>query len=72
MIFAVLIFLITGSLMDTYSILRGFWKFSGKGLLGFKFGLMPIEEYIFMIVVPFWIITIYKLVENKNLKKKKK
>ncbi len=61
--FVILFFFIFGILWDHLAIWRGHWSFDGSGLLGITIGLMPIEEYLFVLIVPFWIITIYKLAE---------
>jgi lycopene cyclase domain-containing protein len=60
-----LIFLIIGSLWDSLGIIRGHWSFPGTGLIGIKVGVMPIEEYLFMLIIPFWILTVYKLMDKK-------
>ncbi len=60
-IIVVLVFFVIGVLWDHFAIFRGHWNFSGQGLVGIKIGLMPIEEYLFILIVPFWIITTYKL-----------
>ena len=36
-----IIFLIIGSVWDTYAIWRKHWTFEGPGLIGIKIGLMP-------------------------------
>lgn len=67
-----LIFFIIGVLWDHFAIYRGHWSF-GTGLIGFKIGLMPIEEYLFILIIPFWVLTIYKVIDkklNKNWFKK--
>ena len=58
-------FFIIGVLWDSFATYRGHWSFLGDGLIGLKIGLLPIEEYLFILIVPFWIITIYKLLDNK-------
>ena len=59
------IFVIVGVLWETIAISRGHWIFTGKGLVGITIGLMPLEEYLFMIIVPFWILTVYKILDKK-------
>lgn len=59
-----LFFLIIGTLWDHFAIYRGHWIFPGTGLLGIKIGLMPLEEYLFTMIIPFWIITTYKFVKK--------
>ena len=37
--------------------------------IGLRIGLLPIEEYLFMFVVPFLIITLYKVVDGAFIRK---
>jgi len=64
-IIVVLVFFIIGVLWDHFAIFRGHWHFPGPGMIGIKIGLMPIEEYLFILIVPFWIITVYKVLTKK-------
>lgn len=57
--------LIVGTAWDHYAIYRGHWTFLGTGLIGIKIGLMPLEEYLFCLIVPFWILTVYKVLDKK-------
>ena len=60
------IFLAVGIAWDHYAIWRGHWSFGEKFLLGPKIGLMPIEEYGFGIVLPYFGLVIYKIIEKKT------
>lgn len=60
-VIVVLIFFIIGVVWDSYAIWRGHWSFGDTGLTGITIGLMPLEEYLFILIVPFWIITTYKV-----------
>ena len=42
-----------GSIWDSYAIFRGYWNFNEKLLVGLTIGLMPLEEYLFMITIPY-------------------
>jgi lycopene cyclase domain-containing protein len=64
-IIVTLVFFVIGVLWDSFAIFRGHWDFPGPGLVGLKIGLMPIEEYLFILIVPFWIITMYKILDKK-------
>ena len=68
---AILFFLI-GSAWDTFAIWRGHWYFAGGGggLLGIEFGLMSLEEYLFVLILPYFVITLYKLVDSKFRRRK--
>lgn len=59
------IFFIIGSIWDSFAIWRGHWSFSGSGLLGITIGLMPLEEYLFIIILPYFILTVYRVLKNK-------
>ncbi|MFB6204375.1 MAG: lycopene cyclase domain-containing protein [Candidatus Nanohaloarchaea archaeon] len=56
-----LFFFSVGVAWDSFAVLRGHWSFGSTGLTGIRIGVLPLEEYIFMVVVPFWIITVYRL-----------
>ena len=61
----VFVFFVVGVLWDHFAIFRGHWFFPGPGMVGIRFGLMPLEEYLFILIIPFWIITVYKLLTKK-------
>lgn len=63
----VLVFFVIGVLWDTFAIWRGHWAFPGNGMVGIRIGLMPLEEYLFVLVVPYWIITLYRVL-TKHIK----
>lgn len=60
-----LIFLFIGTLWDSFAIIRGHWSFQGDGLIGLTIGVMPIEEYLFCLVVPYFIMTSYKVLKKE-------
>ncbi len=65
------LFFIIGVLWDTFAIWRGHWFFPPDRNIGITIGLMPLEEYLFMLILPYFIITIYKLIDSrfkKNIK----
>jgi lycopene cyclase domain-containing protein len=64
-IFITLLFFIIGVAWDSFAVYRHHWAFPGDGLTGIYFGNLPLEEYLFSLVVPFWVITIYKLLDRK-------
>jgi lycopene cyclase domain-containing protein len=64
-IIVTLIFFVIGVLWDHLAIWRGHWNFSGQKLLGITIGLMPLEEYLFILIIPFWILTVYKVLDKK-------
>ena len=54
--------------LDSLAVLRGYWRFieNGNFFVGIKIGVLPLEEYLFMIVIPFLTLTIYSLVRKKT------
>jgi len=54
-----------GTLWDSFAIIRGHWTYPLGKTLGITIGVMPIEDYLFMLVVPYLCITTYKVVDSK-------
>jgi lycopene cyclase domain-containing protein len=52
---------VVGTFLDSFAVLRGYWSYNTNGnfFVGIKIGLLPLEEYMFMIVVPYMILTIF-------------
>ncbi|MEF8847269.1 MAG: lycopene cyclase domain-containing protein [Candidatus Paceibacterota bacterium] len=48
-----LLFLIVGLTWDYFAVHNNHWNYSGEGLVGVNIGSLPIEEYLFMLIVPF-------------------
>lgn len=67
----VLFFFVFGVIWDSFAIWRGHWSFPGGGTLGVHIGLMPVEEYFFILIIPYFVITIYKLIDSKFKFRKK-
>ena len=65
------LFFIIGVLWDSFAIWRGHWLFPAEKNLGIVIGLMPIEEYLFALIIPYFIITIYKIIDSKFRVKKR-
>ena len=59
----VAIFFIIGVLWDSFAVWRGHWQFGN--LIGIKIGLLPVEEYLFFLIIPFAVLTIYKILVRK-------
>jgi lycopene cyclase domain-containing protein len=55
-----------GVVWDTFSIYRGYWTFDNRFLVGLTVGLMPIEEYLFIIVIPLLTLTIYGATKKRK------
>ncbi|OGY99350.1 MAG: hypothetical protein A3B13_02960 [Candidatus Liptonbacteria bacterium RIFCSPLOWO2_01_FULL_45_15] len=62
-IIATLIFFVAGATWDSIGVLRGHWLFpGGAAITNIFIGVLPLEEYLFMLIVPYWIITVYRVV----------
>jgi lycopene cyclase domain-containing protein len=60
-----LIFFVIGVAWDSISTIEKTWVYPGNGLIGIWIGVLPIEEYLFSLVVPFLILTVYRVLEAK-------
>ncbi len=52
---------VVGIVLDSFAVLRGYWSYNTNGnfFVGIKIGALPLEEYVFMIVIPYMILTIF-------------
>lgn len=52
---------VVGTVLDSFAVLRGYWSYNANGnfFVGIKIGVLPLEEYVFMIVIPYMILTIF-------------
>lgn len=55
---------ICGTILDTIAISRGYWSFSPRFLIGWYMGVMPIEEIGFMLVMWYFLLVVYKILEK--------
>jgi lycopene cyclase domain-containing protein len=53
--------LVIGSVWDSFAIFRGYWSYNEAFLIGLNIGFMPLEEYLFMLVIPFLSLVIYQI-----------
>lgn len=60
-----LIFFVIGVAWDSISTINKTWIYPGNGLIGIWIGVLPLEEYLFSLIVPFWILTVYRVLEVK-------
>jgi lycopene cyclase domain-containing protein len=49
---------------DIYAVNKGVWAFPGNGLLGLYFYTLPVEEIIFMVIIPYFSIILYKVIHK--------
>jgi lycopene cyclase domain-containing protein len=52
---------VIGSALDSFALLRGYWSYQQQFFVGIKIEVIPLEEYVFMLVIPFLAITVYRL-----------
>ena len=57
---------VIGSALDSLALFRGYWSYDEKFFVGVKVGVMPLEEYLFMIVIPFLTLIVYRMARRKN------
>jgi lycopene cyclase domain-containing protein len=60
-----IIFFLIGILWDSFAVARGHWVFNMDKLLGIKIGLLPIEEYLFFLIIPYTILTLYRVLKKE-------
>jgi len=60
-----LIFFVIGVAWDSFATIHKTWIYPGNGLVGVWIGVLPIEEYLFSLIVPFWILTVYRVLDKK-------
>jgi lycopene cyclase domain-containing protein len=58
--------LIIGVIWDSYAIFRGHWSFGERFFVGIKIGVMPIEEYLFILIIPFSVLVLYRVITKKK------
>ncbi|OGZ00041.1 MAG: hypothetical protein A3B13_02825 [Candidatus Liptonbacteria bacterium RIFCSPLOWO2_01_FULL_45_15] len=59
-IFWALIYLAIGTIWDVYALAEQHWIFTGKGILGLYIGIIPLEEFLWYLIVPYFCLTVYK------------
>jgi len=64
-IYITLMFFAISVTWDSWAIYREHWTFSSGKNIGVIIGLMPLEEYLFALIIPYLIITLYKIVDSK-------
>jgi len=50
---------------DYFATWRQHWVFPGNGLLGLRFFGLPIEEFLFFLIMPYFAFTLYKVFDKK-------
>ena len=60
-----LILFVVGTVWDTVAVMNGHWYFNETNLIGLKIGVLPLEEYVFFLVIPYFIVVLYKVLKLK-------
>ena len=60
MVVSVGFFFVVGVTWDIIGATRGHWEFGYENLTGIRVGILPFEEVLFMLVVPYGILVFYK------------
>lgn len=58
-------FLLIGVAWDSLAVYREHWAFSNTKLLGITIGVLPLEEFVFFLIVPYFILVVYKFLQKK-------
>ena len=56
---------VIGSVWDSFAVLRGYWNYREQFLVGIRIGVMPLEEYLFVLVIPFLTLVVHRIVEKR-------
>ncbi len=59
--------LIIGTIWDNFAIYRRHWIFPGDGTVGINIGLVPVEDYIFSLILPFTVLVLYKVLAKQDI-----
>jgi lycopene cyclase domain-containing protein len=65
MIVTVSLFFVIGLIWDMFGIIRGHWFFQYENLSGIRLGVLPVEELLFFLIVPYAILVFYNLLDLK-------
>lgn len=58
-LFIPLIYFVIGVVWDSWAVYRGNWSFEGPGLIGISIGYLPLEEYLFFLIFPYFLLVTY-------------
>ncbi len=57
--------LLLSTIWDYFSVWENIWAFPAGGTIGLRIGILPIEEFLFFLIVPYFGLTIYKVFEKR-------
>ncbi|OGY18051.1 MAG: hypothetical protein A2784_05055 [Candidatus Chisholmbacteria bacterium RIFCSPHIGHO2_01_FULL_48_12] len=58
-----LFFFILGTTWDSFTVAKGHWHFGQ--LSGITIGYLPLEEYLFFFIIPYFILTLYRFLRKE-------
>jgi lycopene cyclase domain-containing protein len=58
-----LFFFSLGTIWDSFAVAKGHWYFGQ--LSGITIGLLPLEEYLFFLIIPYSILTFYRFLKKE-------
>ena len=58
------VFFIVGLIWDWYATINNHWNFNFKNLTGVRIGILPLEEYLFFLVIPYFVLTFYRVLKR--------
>jgi len=64
-----LIFIIIGMLWDTIGVERGFWTYPKENNVGIIVLGLPIEEFLFYIIIPYFVLVVYRVLTSNKKRK---
>jgi len=57
------VFFVVGIVWDSLAVWRGHWTIN-KSIFDFQIGILPIEEYLFFLIIPFFCLVVYNVVKK--------
>jgi lycopene cyclase domain-containing protein len=59
-----------GIIWDHFAIARGHWIYPAGSVVGIFFWKMPLEDYLFMFLYPYYALLTYRLLKSKHFFRK--
>jgi lycopene cyclase domain-containing protein len=56
---------VIGIVWDTYAVLNEHWIFPGNDLVGIYIGVLPIEEFLFFLIPPYFALTLATVIKER-------
>ena len=54
-----------GVLWDSFAVAKGIWSYRSSLTLGLKIGYLPVEDYFFIIIVPYFVMVVYRALRKQ-------